>query len=161
VVGVLKIGRNTIINLDCAEVVEFMTDRLLQITMSSGKVYQFKNGEDADFTKDQLIEQIFQAINNNEGLRLENLKEGNQITEDDGTKTQYLPQLDEYRRIAVEKAEKLYLTEVLTQTKGRIDATAEFAGISTRQLHNLMTKYELNKDNFKQGDRLLWGDCPD
>ena len=78
-----------------------------------------------------------------------------------GSNQHELPSLEEVRRLAVEKVEKLYLTEALTQKKGRIDATADLAGISPRQLNNLMTKYELKKEDFKQGDQFLWKDYPD
>ena len=66
-----------------------------------------------------------------------------------GVGNQDLPNLDEVRHLALEKVEKRYLKEVLTLKKGRIDATAEVAGITTRQLHNLMTRYGLYKEDFK------------
>lgn len=66
-----------------------------------------------------------------------------------GVGSDHLPNLDEVRHLALEKVERRYLKEVLTLKKGRIDATAEVAGITTRQLHNLMSRYGLYKEDFK------------
>jgi len=57
--------------------------------------------------------------------------------------------LAEVRRLAVEKVEKQYLNQILTENDGRMNKTAETAGISSRQLHKLMTKYELKKEKYK------------
>ena len=57
--------------------------------------------------------------------------------------------LAETRARAVERSEALYLRELLTVNRGRIDATARDAGVSTRQLHRLMTRYGLDKGDFK------------
>lgn len=57
--------------------------------------------------------------------------------------------LAEVRRKAVEEVERLYLKEVLAEEHGRIRQSAERAGITTRQLHKLMKKYELKKEDFK------------
>jgi DNA-binding NtrC family response regulator len=59
------------------------------------------------------------------------------------------PTLEEVRRLAVQQVEKRYLREVLAIYKGRIDQTAGVAGVTTRQLHNLMTRYGLRKEEFK------------
>jgi DNA-binding NtrC family response regulator len=55
------------------------------------------------------------------------------------------------RQRAVEQAELLYLKDQLAIHHGRIAATAEAAGISPRQLHKLMTRYGLRKEDFRPG----------
>ncbi len=55
----------------------------------------------------------------------------------------------EVRRRGIETIEKKYLNELLTSHKGRISRTAQAAGISVRQLHKLMTKYGIQKEQFK------------
>lgn len=57
--------------------------------------------------------------------------------------------LYEYREAAKEVAERQYLEELLTRHKGRINHSAEQAGISTRQLHKLLTKYGIQKESYK------------
>jgi DNA-binding NtrC family response regulator len=57
--------------------------------------------------------------------------------------------LAEARRRSVETIERQYLRELLTVNEGRIGKTAQAAGISTRQLHKLMTKYAIQKEEFK------------
>ncbi|MEJ2189513.1 MAG: sigma-54 dependent transcriptional regulator [Acidobacteriota bacterium] len=57
--------------------------------------------------------------------------------------------LAETRARAVERSEALYLRELLAMHHGRINATAQAAGVSTRQLHRLMTRYDLNHEDFK------------
>jgi DNA-binding NtrC family response regulator len=42
-----------------------------------------------------------------------------------------------------------YLRNLLTHHRGRIQRTADAAGISTRQLHKLMHAYGLKKESFK------------
>ena len=66
-----------------------------------------------------------------------------------GPADQGLPTLDEARRNALEQFERRYLREVLVFHKGRIDQSAKTAGVTPRQLHNLMTKYNLRKEEFK------------
>jgi DNA-binding NtrC family response regulator len=44
-----------------------------------------------------------------------------------------------------------YLRNLLAHHKGRIQKTADAAGISTRQLHKLMNAYGLRKETFKTG----------
>jgi len=51
---------------------------------------------------------------------------------------------------AADDAERMYLKEQLTRHCGRIDATAAAVGISTRQLHKLMTKHGLKKERFRK-----------
>ena len=62
----------------------------------------------------------------------------------DTTKT-----LEEVRKQEIARIERKYLTDLLTQHHGKINATAEAAGIGVRQLHKLMTRYGLRKDDFK------------
>ncbi len=57
--------------------------------------------------------------------------------------------LAEVRRRAVEEVERRYLLRLLGQKKGRMDQAAAQAGVTTRQLHNLMTKYGLASRDFK------------
>jgi len=45
--------------------------------------------------------------------------------------------------------ERLHLKTLLADYKGRIDLTAKSAGISTRQLHKLLTKHGIKKEEFK------------
>ncbi len=58
--------------------------------------------------------------------------------------------LAQMRENAVRGLELSYLSELLKANKGRIDATARAAGISSRQLHKLMKRYNLRKEDFKQ-----------
>jgi DNA-binding NtrC family response regulator len=57
--------------------------------------------------------------------------------------------LAEARRAAVEAFEEQYLMDLLTRNRGRIDHSATEAGISTRQLHKLLLKYNIHKEAFK------------
>jgi len=57
--------------------------------------------------------------------------------------------LKELRGIEINRVEKMYLSNVLSDCKGRIQATATAAGISTRQLHKLMLKHSIKKEDFK------------
>jgi DNA-binding NtrC family response regulator len=57
--------------------------------------------------------------------------------------------LAEMRRVGVENLEKTYLRQLLLQNKGKINLTASVAKITSRQLHKLMKKYDLHKENFK------------
>lgn len=57
--------------------------------------------------------------------------------------------LAEVRRRAVDEVEQRYLVRLLGHKKGRIDQAAAQAGVTTRQLHNLMTKYGLTARDFK------------
>jgi DNA-binding NtrC family response regulator len=58
--------------------------------------------------------------------------------------------LSEVRRRGVEEIERCYLKEILDEHKGKINTSAEAAGITTRQLHSLMKKYGLKKEEFKK-----------
>jgi len=57
--------------------------------------------------------------------------------------------LAEVRRCGIADIERNYLKEVLARNRGKINESAKAAGISTRQLHKLMQKYELRKETFK------------
>jgi DNA-binding NtrC family response regulator len=57
--------------------------------------------------------------------------------------------LDTYRRKALKNIEIMYLKQVLANHKGKINESAAYAGLSTRQLHKLMKKYGLRKEDFK------------
>ena len=59
------------------------------------------------------------------------------------------PTLAKARRKSIETLERSYLQELLTQQKGKIKESAEIAGITTRQLHKLMSKYGIRKEAFK------------
>jgi len=52
------------------------------------------------------------------------------------------------RQLAVEDFERQYLKELLSANLGRINRSAEIAGITSRQLHKLMQKYHLHKEEF-------------
>ncbi|MDH3283811.1 MAG: sigma-54 dependent transcriptional regulator [Acidobacteriota bacterium] len=58
--------------------------------------------------------------------------------------------LDEVRRVALESAERGYLASLLERHEGKIAETAEAAGIGSRQLHKLMTRHGLRKEDFKR-----------
>ena len=58
--------------------------------------------------------------------------------------------LAEVRSKGVEEIEQRYLRELLASNRGRIKESAEVAGISTRQLHKLLNKYQIRKEEFKQ-----------
>jgi len=55
----------------------------------------------------------------------------------------------EVRRKGIEDIERNYLKEQLAQNRGKIQNTAKAAGITTRQLHKLMKKYGIRKEEFK------------
>ena len=57
--------------------------------------------------------------------------------------------LAEARNLAVEAFERDYLEALMTENKGRMDQAAEQAGVSSRQLRNLLHKYELRKESYK------------
>lgn len=73
---------------------------------------------------------------------------------EDGTPAASMPldltlTLAEFRERAKENAERHYIKEQLSLCKGRINRTAEAAGVSTRQLRKLMTRYGIRKEEFK------------
>jgi DNA-binding NtrC family response regulator len=57
--------------------------------------------------------------------------------------------LADVRRRAVEEAQRRYLREVLSRNGGRINRTAEAAGITVRQLNKLMHRYGMRKEEFR------------
>jgi DNA-binding NtrC family response regulator len=57
--------------------------------------------------------------------------------------------LAEVRHRGVEEIERRYLEDLLTGNKGKIKDVAEKAGITTRQLHKLMKKHGIRKEEFK------------
>jgi DNA-binding NtrC family response regulator len=57
--------------------------------------------------------------------------------------------LSEARRKAVEEVEYRYLLKLLDAHKGRIEPCAAQAGVTTRQLHNLLTKYGLKSKDYR------------
>lgn len=60
--------------------------------------------------------------------------------------------LAEVRQRAVEQVEQAYLTQLLAQHRGKINESAATAGITTRQLHKLLTKYSIKKEQFKYAE---------
>jgi DNA-binding NtrC family response regulator len=61
----------------------------------------------------------------------------------------YSRTLAEIRRKGIEDIERRYLRELLAHNRGRIKESAAAAGITTRQLHKLLTKYGIRKEDFK------------
>ena len=57
--------------------------------------------------------------------------------------------LAEVRRQSLEHIERQYLKELMSKHLGRINQAAETAGITTRQLHKLLSKYRIRKEEFK------------
>ncbi|MGA1840916.1 MAG: sigma-54-dependent transcriptional regulator [bacterium] len=57
--------------------------------------------------------------------------------------------LSEVRQRGIENIEQHYLKELLTLNNGRINDSAKGAGITSRQLHKLLTKYGIRKEEFK------------
>ncbi|MCM8527937.1 MAG: sigma-54 dependent transcriptional regulator [Lentisphaeraceae bacterium] len=57
--------------------------------------------------------------------------------------------LAQVRQEVVARIEKEYIQSNLAVNKGSIKTTAAAAGITTRQLHKLMTKYKIDKNSFK------------
>jgi DNA-binding NtrC family response regulator len=63
--------------------------------------------------------------------------------------------LSEARRRGIEHIERRYLRDLLAAHQGRINQSAAAAGITARQLHKLMIKYGLRKEEFKGPQRLI------
>jgi DNA-binding NtrC family response regulator len=53
------------------------------------------------------------------------------------------------RADAIEEIERRYIKDLLLRHKGRINVSAQEAGITTRQFHKLMKKYGYRKEAFK------------
>ncbi len=62
--------------------------------------------------------------------------------------------LSEARQIVLDHFYRHYLIEILTINEGKINKSAKHAGISSRQLHKLMLKYNLKKESFKKNHSL-------
>ena len=58
--------------------------------------------------------------------------------------------LSQARAREVARIEQRYLDLLLTRHKGKINTTATAAGITTRQLHKLMKKHALHKEDYKK-----------
>jgi DNA-binding NtrC family response regulator len=57
--------------------------------------------------------------------------------------------LAEVRHRGVQEIEERYLRQLLTLCRGRIQVTAKAAGISARQLHKLMCRHDIRKEDFR------------
>ena len=57
--------------------------------------------------------------------------------------------LSDARRKAIEDFERQYVKDLLSRNKGKINISAKDAGITTRQLHKLMSKHTIRKEDFK------------
>ena len=57
--------------------------------------------------------------------------------------------LAQVRQEVIAKIEEEYLRSNLSSTNGSIKTTALIAGITTRQLHKLLTKYKIDKNDYK------------
>jgi DNA-binding NtrC family response regulator len=65
-----------------------------------------------------------------------------------GTPDYFLP-LSDSRQQAISTFEAEYLKSLMARNRGTINNSAREAGITTRQLHKLMRRYGLRKENFK------------
>lgn len=59
--------------------------------------------------------------------------------------------LSQIRKQEIRRVEHTYLDLLLKQHKGKINASAKAAGLTTRQLHKLMAKHLLHKEDYKIG----------
>ncbi len=59
--------------------------------------------------------------------------------------------LGEVRRRAADEMERRYLRQMLAEQAGSIKSSAKSAGITERQLHKLMQKHRLRKEEFRGG----------
>ncbi len=57
--------------------------------------------------------------------------------------------LAEVRRRCIEEVERRYLLEVLRCCHGRVAESARVAGIGPRQLHKLLTRHQIHKEEFR------------
>jgi len=57
--------------------------------------------------------------------------------------------LSEVRARAVSEAEKTYLRELLARNGGRINRTAESAGVTVRQISKLLRRYGIRKETYR------------
>jgi transcriptional regulator with PAS, ATPase and Fis domain len=58
--------------------------------------------------------------------------------------------LNQVRQKEMDRIERSYLIELLTNNLGRINKTAKDAGVGVRQLHKLLKKHKLQKEYFKK-----------
>ena len=59
------------------------------------------------------------------------------------------PTLQEARKRSMDIVERQYLREILTICRGKIEESARVAGLTSRQLRNLMNKHQLHKKDFR------------
>jgi len=57
--------------------------------------------------------------------------------------------LAEARQRGIEAIERNYLKDILARNRGKINESAQAAGISSRQLNKLMNRYGIRKEDFK------------
>jgi DNA-binding NtrC family response regulator len=57
--------------------------------------------------------------------------------------------LAEARKRAIDAFERQYLKDLLLRNHGRIKKSADEAGVTTRQIHKLLTRHGLRKEDFK------------
>jgi DNA-binding NtrC family response regulator len=57
--------------------------------------------------------------------------------------------LADARQKAIEEFERQYLKDLISRNQGKINKSSEEAGISTRQLHKLLSKYGIRKDQYR------------
>jgi DNA-binding NtrC family response regulator len=63
--------------------------------------------------------------------------------------------LAEVRQEAIESVERQYLKQLLAEHKGKIDVSALAAGLGVRQMRNLLTKYKIEKGEYKTSGRKI------
>lgn len=84
-----------------------------------------------------------------ESLPLELLAFRPEIPTDASPRSDVLMPLHTARASAIEEFERRYLWALLQSCNGSIKKSADMAGITTRQLHKLMTKHHLDKKTFR------------
>jgi DNA-binding NtrC family response regulator len=86
-----------------------------------------------------------------ESLPLELLALRPEPQADSPARSDTLMPLHAARASAIEEFERRYLWTLLQSCGGSIKKSADTAGITTRQLHKLMTKHRLDKKSFRTG----------
>jgi transcriptional regulator with GAF, ATPase, and Fis domain len=84
-----------------------------------------------------------------ESLPLELLTLRPEPQSDSPTRSDTLMPLHAARAAAIEEFERRYLWALLQSCNGSIKKSADTAGITTRQLHKLMTRHRLDKKSFR------------
>jgi transcriptional regulator with GAF, ATPase, and Fis domain len=84
-----------------------------------------------------------------ESLPLELLALRPETQPDSPTRSDNLMPLHAARAAAIEEFERRYLWALLQSCNGSIKKSADTAGITTRQLHKLMTRHRLDKKSFR------------